>query len=497
MSKRRKRRKEIWLFTGWRRWALVGLLVLIVGGVVFDGLFGDTLAARAAIRRLEDDDPDARDDLRRMGVPFLSRFESALLAGGRSFEAQQSLSDILLLEPFYARAAIDRAMKSEDAVVRRAAAMVVLMRFGSATAPPDRIDDGALEVLAEWSTDPGDQWLPPSLGFLYLYRDPRVVDFLVPLAELEPGVTPEERARIGETRLRAIRRLSPFAKEDRVAAALRGIVKRENETSRIREEAILSLAAGGRSDPDVYWVAARSPDDLERQAVARNLVAVKDPRILPVLIHLVGDANVSVRREALMTLVRKRSPFVMKEIDYLVEDRYYGIRVDLAMAVGQYRERDRIPFLIRLLRDFDPEVVQAVYVDLTRMTKSHHGFSEIAWTTWGRLPPRERAQKIKDFMNDEKRREAAIARWVEVYPPAPDERDRVPHLIRMLMHRDSGNVERAMKELMRITKRREGFPPELIDRDVPIERSASARLAFMVSDRAELAAEWSEWWKGQ
>ena len=496
MAKRRKQKIE-W-FPAWARWSLAAILVLVLGWYAFDGIFGDTLRVNAAIRRLGTDaEMEAKDDIHRMGSPALPLLTSALLDGGRSFEAQQALSGILLVEPFYARDAIDRALASEDPLVRRAAASGMLLVYWDREEKADRIEDGILEVLTDWCREPADPWLPQSLGFLSLYRDPRVVDFLLPLVEMEPTGEAEARARIEETRFRAVRRLSPFAKDDRVAAALKKVLEREEESPRVRREAVGSLTSGGQGDPDAYWAAAKSGTDYERQAVAQRLAAVSDPRVLPVLEHLLGDANVDVRRAALGTLVRKRAGVVMKEIEYLVEDRYFGIRADLVMAVGQYRERDRIPFLIRKLRDFDPEVVRPAYVELARMTKNHHGFTEIAWTTWKRLPPVEQAEKIKDFMNDEKRREAAIAEWVKVYPPAPQERDRVPHLIRMLMHRDSGNVERAMKELIKVTGRREGFPAELIDAEVPVEKSAEARLRFMGSDRAKLAAEWSEWWKGQ
>jgi len=491
-----KRKQKIDWFPKWARWTLAGAVVLIIGWYVFDGIFGETLRVNAAIRRLGSDRVvDAKDDIRRMGTPALPRLTSALLSGGRDFEVQQTLSAVLLVEPFYAQDAILAAMKSEDPIIRRAAASAMLLGYWDQNQKAERLEDGILEVLADWCREPLDPWLPQALGLLSLYKDPRIVDLVLPLAEMEPTGTPEERARLEESRFRAVRRLSPFAKDEPVAAALQKILEREDESPRIRREAVGSLTAGGQGDPSAYWTAVRSGTDFEREAVADRLVAVRDHRVLPVLEYLLGDASDSVRRAALRTLVRKRAPLVMKDIDYLVEDEFYGIRADLAMAVGQYRERERIPFLIRMLRDFDPEVVRPAYVELVRMTKNHHGFTEIAWTTWKRLPPGEQAQKIKDFLNNEKRREAAIAEWVKVYPPAPEERDRVPHLIRMLAHRSSGNVERAMKELIRLTNRREGFPAELIDGGVPIVKSAEARLRFMSSDRKKLAAEWAEWWK--
>jgi HEAT repeat protein len=481
--------------------AVAVVIVLYVGWRVFDAVWGDTLAARSVVGRLDSEDPEeqsrARDEIVRMGRPFRGHFEGALLSGGRSFGAQQVFSDILLLEPFYSRDAVSLAMESEDTVVRRAAASAVLMRYGETANPPERIDDDVFAVLTEWTKEPSDRWLPQVLGMLGLFRDPRVVDLLLPLAELEPTGTDEVRAGIQETRYRAVRRLLPFLSEERVVAALTKISKRANEAPRVRNEAIRGLAAARRADPAVYWEAAKSEVGFERQAVAENLANVRDPRVIPVLVHLLGDPNVDVRRAALNSLIVKRSPLVAAQMDYLVEDRYYGIRADLAMAVGRLRLIDRIPFLVWLLQDYDPEVVRVVYVQLTRMTKAHHGMPDETWNVWGRLPMPDRAKEIQRFMNDSERREAAVAEWSKVHGPRKTDRDRVPHLIRMLTHRDSGNVERAMKELIRITNRKEGFPALLIESGGDVVKVAEERVRFMASDREALASGWRAWWATQ
>ena len=135
-------------------------------------------------------------------------------------------------------------------------------------------------------------------------------------------------------------------------------------------------------------------------------------------------------------------------------------------------------------------------VELFRQTKVHHGFSDELWSVWGRIPITDQAKEIRKFMRDEERKEKAIAEWSKVHGPRKTDRDRVPHLIRMLAHRDSGNVERAMKELVRITDRREGFP-ELLLKGGDVADVAEARVRFMASDREALASGWRAWWATQ
>ncbi|MEN8151743.1 MAG: HEAT repeat domain-containing protein [Planctomycetota bacterium] len=493
-----KRRKKNWYVTRPARRAWVALAVVVAlyaGWRVFDAVLGDTLAARSVLSRLASDEPgeadEARTEMRRMGAPFRGHFEDALLSGGRSFDAQQILTDVLLLEPFYSRDAVAEAMKSKDPVVRRAAASAVLMRYGEIANPPEKIDDDVLVVLAEWTKEPDDRWLPPALGLLGLFRDPRVVDVLIPLAELAPTAANEE------TRFRAVRRLGPFAGEARAVEALTKVTNRDGEPSRIRSEAIRALAAGGSADPSIYWKAIESEVGFERQAVAENLARVRDPAVIPILVRLLGDPNVDVRRSALNSLVRKRSPIVMDRLDELVEDRFWGIRADLAMAVGQYRQRDRIPFLVWLLMDFDPEVVRIAYVELFKQTKVHHGFTDELWSVWGRIPITDRAKEIRKFMRDEERREAAITEWSKAWGPRKTDRARVPHLVAMLTHRDSGNVERAMKALVKITERSDGFPPLLLEGGGDVAKVAEERVRFMASDREALASGWRAWWATQ
>jgi len=187
----------------------------------------------------------------------------------------------------------------------------------------------------------------------------------------------------------------------------------------------------------------------------------------------------------------------MADLDYFVEDRYFGIRADLAMAIAMYRRHDRVPFLVWLLEDFDPEVVRIAYVELCRETKVDCGFPDELWSVWGRIPITEQAKEIRKFMSDEERKEAAIAEWSKAWGPRKTDRDRVPYLIRMLAHRDSGNVERAMKELERITGRREGFPEILLASGGDAAKAAEERVRFMASDREALASGWRAWWATQ
>ncbi|MHC4860748.1 MAG: hypothetical protein ACYTDY_11730, partial [Planctomycetota bacterium] len=99
--------------------------------------------------------------------------------------------------------------------------------------------------------------------------------------------------------------------------------------------------------------------------------------------------------------------------------------------------------------------------------------------------------------NDEERKAKAIEKWSEEYPPRKTERDRVPHLVRQLAHADRRNVKRAIKELYRITKRKEGLPEAVIDPAADANAADDALERFLRGDRKAVMADWQTWYESQ
>jgi HEAT repeat protein len=497
MPKRTKRQP---LLTPGRKRILVGIVVAIALWLAVDAIFGTAIRVGSAVRALEAGDEGAEVRIRNLGTACADEIESQLLAGGRGFATQAYLGEILLLRPFYMKEALRRALSSEDATVRRAAAMAMLSRGVDRSRPGEKIDDDVLKVLTEWTGEPTDKWLTRCFHELPPYRDPRLVDVLLPLV-LRPseGNDAIEKGLVEEARFRAIENLVPYAKEERVVDGMREILSRKGESDRIRRKAVRALAAGGyQDDPEIYWIAARSDNAHVRQAVADNLREIRDPKIMPILEFLLGDPNETVRRAAVGALMEKRSSILMKEADYLAEDWDSKIKMDLAQAVGLLRNKERRPFLVWCLEDYDPEVVRIAHWELARVSKGVHcGFTKEQWQDFKRSNTVRQSELIKEILNDDTRREEMVVGFSKVYPPRKTDRDRVPHLIRHLEHRDRRNVERAMKQLVRITGRREGFPEKLLDPAATPAEKGAASFAFMKSDRAALAASWQTWWESQ
>jgi hypothetical protein len=145
-------------------------------------------------------------------------------------------------------------------------------------------------------------------------------------------------------------------------------------------------------------------------------------------------------------------------------------------------------------------VVEKSIVVLYGMTRKHHGFSEAEWQkfSWDRPlmageAGRSRAAAVRAFMDDEERKKEAIAQWNADYPPAYTARDRLPHLIAMLDHKDARNVRRAMRELKDITGRTDGLPQACLDPAADAVEQADATAKFMQEDKAAVIADWEKW----
>jgi len=489
-----KRTLKRTLKTRWARTALVvaGVLVLLL---VFRALAKDDLVVWSTLRKLDDDPVVAEREIRALGRPYQDSLGRALRGGSRRFKDQLFLSEILLTDPFYARGLIKEALGSEDPLVSRAAATAFL-RLDRAP-EPGRVPDDVFAILEDWVDEPADARLGMALAALTGYRDDRLAPLLVAVLRSAPsGLDEYGRAKLDHNRSTAARLLVFYVEEPGVVDCLKEIVSREKEGKQVQHRAWKALASSGyRAEPELYWKAARSGDPLVRQVVASSLQFVEGEEIVPILLALLADRDKVVRRNAIEALWRKRVPVLMDEIHYLAEDSFGSLKGDLAQAVGDFRRKDLVPFVAWCLLDHDPVVVEKAIGELNRMTGRHHGFDAAQWGRYENANVLARINMMKEFINDEDRRKAAAKAWKEDFPPGYGDEDRVAPLIRQLAHVDPDNVERAMRQLARITGRKEGFPPEVLDASAPDGAKVLAVDRFMREDRDKVIADWKAWSK--
>lgn len=499
MAKRRWRER---FFGGWRKWALGGLAAALLVVLLVSLIWGQRIRFWWIARDLRDS-PDATvARIQALGRPYRDTLRDALLAGGRSFPEELTLLDVAFRAPFYLSKELRVALASEDETVRRAAVVAYLAWDRQPQAPPHPVADDVMEALRSWARpeNAASVYLGAAISRLEGYDDDRIPGVVAPV--LLATTKSDELAEVGrsnDARVRAAKLLVAYPDDPDAVAALREVVKRDpkGESNWVQTYAWQSLAAGGYAeDPDLYWIAARSPDKLTRQMVAGNLEMVKNPAVVPILEYLLADPVQVVRRGALDSLFAKRAPILMKDLLYLAEDSYSSIRGDLAEAVRFYREKKYLPFLGWCLTDTDPQVVRKAIEALDALTGDAYAFTLDQWRTYQYSGMKERLAMVEDFMNDEERKAKAVERLAEQHPPRYADEDRIPHLIRMLGHADPENVKRAMRSLAEITGRKEGFDPAILDPEAAADAEADALYRFMNEPglRGEVIADWERWY---
>lgn len=493
------------IFGGWRKWALGGLAAVVVVLLFVSAIWGERIRMWWVLRDLRESPEATVREVHRLGRPYREALEASILAGGRAFGEELTLFDVAFRAPFYLSDELRDALGSDDETVRRAAIVAYLDWDRNPQAPPHPVSDDVMEALRRWARpeNAGSVYLGAAISRLEGYEDDRIPGVVVPV--LLATTKSDELAEVGrsnDARVRAAKLLAAWPDDPDAVAALTEVVKRDpnGESNWVQTYAWQSLAAGGYAkDPEIYWIAARSPDKLTRQMVANNLEHVKNKAVVPILESLLGDPVQVVRRGAVDSLFAKRAPILMKDLLDLAEDSYSPIRGDLAEAVRFYREKRYLPFLGWCLTDTDPQVVRKAIEALDALAGDSYAFTLDQWRSYQYSGMRDRLDMVQDFMNDEDRKEAAVNRLAEEHPPRYTDEDRIPHLIRMLGHADVDNVQRAMRLLAEITGRKEGFAEAILDPGAKADAEADALYRFMNGDgvREKVIADWKRWYAGR
>ena len=132
------------------------------------------------------------------------------------------------------------------------------------------------------------------------------------------------------------------------------------------------------------------------------------------------------------------------------------------------------------------------------MTGKHYGFDDKQWARYSRPAGGGRQyEMMQEFGNDIERKNLALEQWGAEYEFHTD-KERRRHLIRMLGHQDRKNVRRAMKELAKITGRKEGFPESVFDPEADTTQEANDVYRFVDEKGCEpVIADWMRWLEKQ
>ncbi|MCK6481243.1 MAG: HEAT repeat domain-containing protein [Planctomycetes bacterium] len=280
-------------------------------------------------------------------------------------------------------------------------------------------------------------------------------------------------------------------------------------------------AAGGRgADPALLERLSRSPAPVLRQRLANSLAAVPGDGARAVLEHLLFDETATVRRSAVLTLMKRREPRLLDLLPVLLEDCYIYIRSDAVRAVGELRGteaarcRALVPVLVSCLEhpwEGEPaapgtplagfqragmvDVVESAALALWQVAGDAPGFLRRDPATGKEINDlldwKKRGEIARRLVEDGEARAAIVAQWRERTDPPPADLRTGALVRRMLEDRDPENVVRAMRELQRLTGDATGFPPAALRRkDDDTEARNAVREWWKADGRAKARPAW-------
>ena len=509
----------------WGGWALLGTPIRV-----------RWLVASGAPPAPEDAQARALEGIRAVGFPAKPALVGVLEDGSSSRGRKTWVAAILLREPFFARADVERALASPEPRVARAAAAALVSRVapdatagGTTTAPraaePVWDPAPAVPVLAAWLADREDPEAAIAarlLGDLPPATKGAKEALLAVLDEIpayaEPGASGAGRER-KIALATALKALLPWAPTDPdVCARVVPLLARfaapgadDFDWDLVDSGLDLVEAARGRGVEEPLMEAlSRHPAVPVRMKVAGALVAFPGTWPSRILERLAGDEAPQTRRSAVRSLRKRKDPLLLDLLPYLVEDSLVWVRSEALLSVGELigvapeRCRAAVPLLVSCFEEPwvglapDPgspaaqawaaartDVVESCALALNRVTGRAHGFRPEELLDWKR-----RAQVAGELASDDALRAKAVAEWRESYAPWPDSK-RIPPLVKRLDDRDPDCVLRAMRELKRLTGDETGFPAGVLDRTGDDTPNRNLLREWMKSpDKAKCLEHW-------
>ena len=495
--------------------AAIGLAAAVWGGWA---LFGTPvrvrwLVASGAPPAEEEAGARAYEGILALGFPAKPSLVSILEDGSSSRARKTWVAAILLREPFFARADVERALASSDPRTARAAAAALVERLapepaspgrgiGTVTTPradPDPWDAApAVPVLGAWLADKGDREaglaarllgdLPPSTK--------GAKDALLAVLEEVPAfaskATPPEGRERKAALVTALRALLAWAPSDpEVSARVAPLLTKFAEPGADDLDwdlvaaglDLLESARGRGVDPALMEALSRHPSVPVRMKVAGALETFPGTGPSRILERLCGDEAPTARRSAVRSLRKRKDRVLLELLPYLVEDSLVWVRSEALLSVGELTGIDpegcraAVPLLVSCFETPWPgivpdpvssaaqswdaartDVIESCALALNRVTGRAHGFRPEELLDWKR-----RAQVASAMASDDALRAKAVAQWRETWAPWPEEK-RVAPLVKRLDDRDPDCVLRAMRELKRITGDATGFPAGVLER---------------------------------
>ena len=365
----------------------------------------------------------------------------------------------MLAEPFFDTRYLTEVARGGHGADRRAAA-VALARHLREDAETAVVMPGILDWLGDLGRDDQSAAIRALHGLGPLapeWRDP-ARDALLGLAARRPPVSDDPDADfVPEVREEAISlglgRLLPDAQVEELVH--RTIADEDDFAPRIAAVRALSenLVFGSK---EAWAAAARSRDEVVRQAVAENLFRVTDPAWSDILQPLHVDAHPYVRTGSVDTQVQRRQPTMLPVMDQLLEDHDVWVRFSAMAACAAFRDEPggsaRNGQLLRILAESDePSDVEGAVLALHTISKKAFGFREVDLLHY--------TQEIEEtaldaFMKDPEGRADAVRRYREAFGGTAvwTAADRRGTLSKLLQHADPDNRKRAERLLAELAQ---------------------------------------------
>ena len=153
-------------------------------------------------------------------------------------------------------------------------------------------------------------------------------------------------------------------------------------SKRVQELSLKFLGAEGKNREEVLISALKDEDSDVREAAAKALGKIKDPRAVEPLISALKDEDSDVREAAAKALGEIKDPRAVEPLISALKDVNWRVRDAAAEALGEIKDPRAVEPLISALKDVDVLVREAAAKALRKITGQDFGWDQAKWQKW-------------------------------------------------------------------------------------------------------------------